>query len=108
MQHTLKKLALLASAAAIAGGLSGAAGAMTRAEIDIVGQYVEAGDIEGLRAYILANPQVMNNTPLGRELRSFVETPPSGGLFSALGFTNPMPSSVRESVASAKSDPSLY
>ena len=108
MIDKFNRLALLVSAAAIAGGLSGPASAIPREDLNAVRELVDARDVAGLRAYIALNPQVLDGSVLGQELQAFMESPPRTNIFTSLGFTNPMPDSMRTALDAAKSDPSVY
>lgn len=104
----MSKLSLLFSTLAVAGLLAGDLSAMSRSEFATVREYVENGDATGLRNFLAANPGVLDNSPLGRELSSFIAAPPRATVFSRLGLKNPVPKSVRSSVKSGKSDPNIY
>ena len=104
----LGKIKIILSALAITGAMAGPANAMFPSDLQSVRSYVEAGDIAGLRAFIAANPQVLDGTVIGLELAAFMESPPQEGIFDALGFSNPMPRSIRTLMEAAKKDASLY
>ena len=103
-----KKLSLLISAIAVSGVLAGEASAMTRADLQVIRDFIESRDDAGLRAYLLANPAVLNGSPLAFELEAFLATPPRRNIFTALGLTNPIPASLRERIDAAKNDNSIY
>lgn len=98
----LSKLALLLSALAITGTMAGPAKAMLPSDILVVQRLIQARDIAGLRQYVAANPRVLDDSALGRQLAAFAEAPPPRRtLFSALGLVNPVPQSLRVEVQAA-------
>lgn len=108
MANKFNRLALILSALTIAGTLSGPANALFRSDLSAVRRLVEARDVEGLLAFIQQNPQVLDDSMLGRELAAFISTPPHENIFTALGFVNPMPASLRGTLEASKHDSSLY
>ncbi|MEL6519898.1 MAG: hypothetical protein AAFQ66_02980 [Pseudomonadota bacterium] len=100
------KIAMLVSALALSTALSGPATALTQAEIDAVASYTAANDVRGLRAFIQANPQLLEDKVLGPALQDFMAQPGFRGFFSALGFTPQITRDVR--TAATEATPSLY
>ena len=103
-----KKLSLLVSALAVSGVLAGEASAMTRSDLQVIRDFVDARDDNGLRAFLLANPGVLNGSPLAAELQAFLGAPPRRNIFTALGLANPIPAGIRDRIEAAKSDDSIY
>ena len=104
----LKKLSLAISAALVAGSVAGDANALNRFEFGAVREYVENRDVAGLRDFVAQNPQVLDNSPMGQELRNFMDAPPPSNLFVVLGLQNPIPRSMRDMVERGKRDGSIY
>lgn len=105
----LNKLALVLSALAISSAMTLPAHAMSRDELATVRDLVDARNAAGLRDFLAANPQVMDNSPLGRELAAFVQqTTGFRGFFNGFAARNAVPVEVREIVEATKTDSSLY
>ncbi|MBM7069930.1 hypothetical protein [Actibacterium sp. 188UL27-1] len=104
----LNKLGLIISALAITGVMSMPANAMSRDELAAVRDLVEARNAAGLREFLQANPQVMNDTPLGKELSDFMQEARSGNVFGALAARSAVSRNIQAAVEAAKSDSSLY
>jgi hypothetical protein len=106
--NQMKKLSIALSALALSGALSGSANALTSTQVSQIREYVEFGDVDGLRAYLLANLGSLDNSELSMMLRDFVSTPPEQTLFTSLGFRSSMPAALRDIVERSKTDASLY
>ncbi|WP_108813737.1 hypothetical protein [Loktanella sp. Alg231-35] len=106
--NQLKKLSIALSAFALSGALSGPAQALTSVQVSEIRAYVEFGDTQGLRAYLLQNLDSLDNSELSVMLRDFVSTPPEQTLFTNIGFRNAMPAELRDVVERSKTDASLY
>lgn len=103
-----KRLSLILSAIAVTGTISGAAAAMTRADLTEIHGYVENRDAVGLRSYLEANPELLENSPLADEFADFLESPPRDGLLVWLGLASPIPNSVTSKVEAAAEQNSIY
>ncbi|WP_156453353.1 hypothetical protein [Polycladidibacter hongkongensis] len=80
-----KQLAAVAVALSFA---SPAAAAFSEQQLNTVKQLVANNDVDGLNAFIEANPRIaQGNDPLAKSIKGFQRS--SGTLFSALGFTSP-------------------
>lgn len=106
--NQMKKLSIALSALALTGALSGPAQALSSDQVSQIRAYVEFGDTEGLRTYLLQNLGSLDNSELSMMLRDFVSSPPQQTLFSSLGFQNAMPAELRDVVERSKTDASLY
>ena len=104
----LKKLSLMLSALAVSGALAGPANALTSAQVSQIRGLVDSGDEAALRAFLLQNLSVLDNSPLSVALRDFISSPPEQTVFTALGFRNTIPDDLQDLVVRAKTDPSLY
>lgn len=103
-----KRLSLALAALAVSTTLGSEVTALTRADLATINQFVAAKDERGLRAFLLANPQLLDNTPVGQILRDYVEAPPQNQVFTSLGWTATVPEQVVAVMNAAKNDPSLY
>lgn len=104
----MKKLSLALAALAISGTLAGPANALTSKEVTQIRAFVEAGDDAGLRAYLLANLGLLDNSPLSALLRAYISKPPETAIFVSLGFQSEMPEDLLAMLDRAKRDSSLY
>lgn len=103
-----KRISLALAALAVSSTMGGPVTALTRADLAVINEYVAAKDERGLRAFLLQNPQLLDNSPLGQVLRDYVEAPPRNQVFTALGWNSRVPDRVLEIIERAKRDPSLY
>jgi len=104
----MKKISLALAAMALSGSLAGPASALGSSELAQIRAYVEAGDDDGLRNFILLNPSILDASPLSEMLRDYVQTPPERTFFSRLGFQNPIPDELQDVVERSATDSSLY
>ncbi len=104
----MKKLSLALAALAISGTLSGPVSALSNTDVQQIRNYVESGDDEGLRAFLLQNLPVLDGSPLAVMLREYIQTPPEETIFVSLGFQSSMPEALRDIVEQTKTDSSLY
>ena len=107
MNH-MKKLSLALAALAISGTLAGPASALTSKEVTQIRTFVEADDDAGLRAYLLANLGLLDDSPLSDLLRAYIAKPPETAIFVSLGFQSQMPDELSAMLERAKRDSSLY
>ena len=104
----MSKLSLLLSTFAVTGLLAGDLSAMSRSEFATVREYVERGDADGLRSFLVLNQGVLDNSPLGLELAAFMQSTPNETLFMRLGLKNTVPASLRAGVERGITDSSIY
>jgi len=104
----MKKLSLTLAALAISGALAAPANALTSAQVSQIRVLVEQGDEAGLRAFLLQNLALLDDSPLSAALRDFISAPPQQTVFTQLGFRDVMPEELRDLVTRAKTDASLY
>jgi len=104
----MKKLSLALAALAISGALAGSVSALSSNEVAQIRTFVESGDEAGLRAFLLENPYILDDSPLSVVLRDFIATPPERSILASMGFQNTLPADLVDIVNRAKTDPSLY
>ena len=104
----MSKLSLLISTLAVAGLLAGDLSAMSRSEYATVREFVERGDVNGLRNFLALSPELMDNSPLGQELAAFMDAP-QGNIFERLGLSKKsIPNSLAENVSRNANNFSIY
>lgn len=103
-----KRLSLALAALAVSATMGSQVTALTRADLATINEFVAAKDERGLRAFLLQNPQLLDNSPVGQILRDYVEAPPRNQVFTSLGWTATVPDEVVAVMNAAKTDPSLY
>lgn len=106
--NKLKKLSLALAALAISGTLAGPVSALNNADVQQIRSFVESGNDEGLRAFLLENLSVLDGSPLAVMLREYIQTPAEETIFVSLGFQSSMPEALRDIVEQTKTDSSLY
>lgn len=104
----MKKLSLVLAALAVSGTLAGPVSALSNADVQQIRSFVESGDDEGLRAFVLQNLSVLDGSPLAVTLREYIQAPPEETIFVSLGFQSSMPEALRDIVERTKTDSSLY
>jgi hypothetical protein len=107
MNH-IKKLSLALAAMTLTGSIAGPASALSSADVTQIRTLVENGDDAQLRAFLLQNLGVLDDSPLSAMLRDYISSPPERTLLASLGFQNPMPAELQDIVARSKTDSSLY
>lgn len=103
-----KRLSLALAALAVSTALGTEVTALTRADLATINELVAAKDERGLRAFLMANPHLLDNSPVGQILRDYVEAPPQNQVFTSLGWSSRVPDHVVEILERAKRDRSLY